>query len=84
MHTKKKRNQKFDVGKNILLNRFCDLNHALFEENVNERDEKIKTFLRKLEKMLENSEVSISVKDTVSDIFETILKPVEQPDLQFD
>ena len=55
-----------------------------FEENVNERDEKIKTFLRKLEKMLENSEVSISVKDTVSDIFETILKPVEQPDLQFD
>ena len=56
----------------------------MFEENVNERDEKIKTFLRKLEKVLENSEVSISVKDTVSDIFETILKPVEQPDLQFD
>ena len=24
------------------------------------------------------------IQDTVSDIFETILKPVEQPDLQFD
>ena len=83
-HKKEKKSKDYDENRLIDELAIFKVKHALFEENVNERDEKIKTFLRKLEKMLENSEVSISVKDTVSDIFETILKPVEQPDLQFD
>jgi DNA-binding protein Fis len=61
---------------------FYKVKHALFEENVCERDNKLKATLKKLKKTFESLKVPIEYTQDLDLIIELITKPIDQTDLQ--
>ena len=82
----KRKKIEYDTGENRLIDElaFYKVKYALFEENLSERDEKIKIIMKNIKKTTENYDLNIGMKTEIDKVLEILIRPIDTSDLQLD
>lgn len=76
----------FQVGENKLIDElaFYKVKYALFEENISERDQKIKDAIKEVKRALASSPRNNGINMAIENILQILLTPIENVDLQLE